>query len=127
MRTPIITCELDGKAQQSEVAARIIRGRIEKTLLGEIAVSGLPCDIRREGGQSPCNWRAIPCNILKERRVIPCNLSSQTYIKEVYDVTSCYLSVKIDMEAVRELHLELDIHKVCGGGGGGGGGRRHGC
>ena len=52
-------------ALRSEVAAAqdAMRAELEGEVSSAAAVSGLPCNIRREGGRSLVNWRAIPCNI----------------------------------------------------------------
>ncbi len=34
------------------------------------------------------------------------------YIKEVSTATKCYISIKIDLDAIDKLHLDLDIHSV---------------
>eukprot|EP01105_Mastigella_eilhardi_P025761 TRINITY_DN7112_c0_g1_i1.p1 TRINITY_DN7112_c0_g1~~TRINITY_DN7112_c0_g1_i1.p1 ORF type:complete len:1449 (-),score=402.34 TRINITY_DN7112_c0_g1_i1:65-4234(-) len=68
--TPIITATLVSK--KDVTSARIVKGRIEKTTLGEIA----------------------------------------EYIKEVYVKESCYLGVKLDLEAVHNLQLELTVQSV---------------
>jgi DNA-directed RNA polymerase III subunit RPC1 len=65
IRTPIINAKLIN--EENPVAARIVKGRIEKTELGDIA----------------------------------------DYIKEVYTPEGCYLVVKIDMDTVRKLKLEV--------------------
>jgi DNA-directed RNA polymerase III subunit RPC1 len=65
IRTPIINAKLIN--EENPVAARIVKGRIEKTELGDIA----------------------------------------DYIKEVYTPEGCYLVVKIDMETVNKLKLEV--------------------
>jgi DNA-directed RNA polymerase III subunit RPC1 len=69
--TPIITAKLVNEL--SAVSARIVKGRIEKTELGDIA----------------------------------------EYIKEVYTPQGCYLSIKIDLDAINALKLEVDIETIC--------------
>lgn len=68
--TPIIKAKLENET--SVVAARIVKGRIEKTELGDVA----------------------------------------EYIKEVYSPTGCYLSLKIDMQAIEALQLEVTIDSI---------------
>ncbi len=34
------------------------------------------------------------------------------YIKEVWTSTQCYISVKLDLDTIDKLHLDLDIHSV---------------
>lgn len=53
-------------------AARVVKGRLEKTTLGQIA----------------------------------------KHIKTVLRSTSCYLSVKLDLEAIEALQLEIDVRTV---------------
>ncbi|KAL1915660.1 uncharacterized protein VTP21DRAFT_6419 [Calcarisporiella thermophila] len=68
--TPLITCKL---ACADEIqASRIVKGRVEKTLLGDIA----------------------------------------EYIEEVYRPDESYLSVKIDMEAIKKLQLEISLYDI---------------
>lgn len=69
VKSPIITVELDGKAKTSEMAARYIRARIEKTTLGEIC----------------------------------------SHIAEVYDVTTSYISIKLDLKLIEDLNLEQEV------------------
>jgi len=68
--TPIITAPL---VNNKEVrSARIVKGRIEKTTLGEIT----------------------------------------KYIKEVFKENVCYLSIKLDLEAINSLQLEISAHSI---------------
>jgi len=68
--TPIISAKLVNDIDL--ISARIVKGRIEKTLLGDVA----------------------------------------KYIKEVYTPRGCYLEVKLDLEAINALKLELTINDV---------------
>jgi len=68
--TPIITAHLVNSG--NAISARIVKGRIEKTELGDVA----------------------------------------EYIKEVYTPQGCYLSVKIDLEAIKALKLEVNIDSI---------------
>eukprot|EP00644_Phytophthora_capsici_P003800 jgi/Phyca11/108224/e_gw1.15.640.1 len=68
--TPIITAALVCKTD--ERSARIVKGRIEKTTLGEIAV----------------------------------------HIKEVFARDQAYLSVKLDLTAIEQLHLNITARSV---------------
>lgn len=68
--TPIISAELFNK--NSEISARIIKGNLEKTLLGDIT----------------------------------------EYIKEVYTKSGCYLLIKLDLEAIENLKLDVNINQV---------------
>lgn len=68
--TPIITAELHNK--DSEASARIIKGNLEKTLLGDIT----------------------------------------EFIKEVYTKNGCYLLIKLDLQTIENLKLELTIRDV---------------
>lgn len=68
--TPIISAKLVNEIDV--ISARIVKGRIEKTVLGDIA----------------------------------------NYIKEVYTPRGCYLSVKMDLQAIEALKLEINIETV---------------
>ena len=68
--TPIISAELYNK--NSEISARIIKGHLERTLLGDIT----------------------------------------EYIKEVYTKTGCFLLIKLDLETIDNLKLDLNINQV---------------
>jgi DNA-directed RNA polymerase III subunit RPC1 len=70
--TPIIEAQLIAGVKDNEISARIVKGRIEKTELGDIS----------------------------------------EYIKEVYTPKGCYLSVKIDQEAIRALQLEVTMESI---------------
>ena len=65
--TPIIAAKLEN--ERSEVGARLVKARIEKTELGDVA----------------------------------------EYIKEVYTPQGCYLSIKIDLKAIKALQLAPDV------------------
>jgi DNA-directed RNA polymerase III subunit RPC1 len=68
--TPIITTTL---VNEDEVmSARIVKGRLETTLLGDIS----------------------------------------KYIKEVYSPKGCYLSIKLDLDVIDKLKLELSIDQI---------------
>ncbi|KAJ2818430.1 DNA-directed RNA polymerase III subunit C1 (rpo31), partial [Coemansia erecta] len=69
--TPMVSCKLVNENNLS--SARIVKGRIERTLLGDIAQS----------------------------------------IEEVYTATSCYLSIKIDMDVIEKLQLEVTLNDIC--------------
>jgi len=68
--TPIITATLLNNT--SEFAARIIKGKIEKTTLGDVC----------------------------------------KHIKEVYSPEGCYLSFRLNMEAIEALKLDIDIQHI---------------
>lgn len=68
--TPIISAALVSK--YDERSARIVKARIEKTTLGQVAV----------------------------------------HITEVIDADQAYLSVKLDLEAIEQLHLDIDVASV---------------
>ncbi|OMJ65718.1 hypothetical protein SteCoe_37735 [Stentor coeruleus] len=68
--TPIITARLLNN--KSIVSARIAKGKLEKTLLGDVAY----------------------------------------YVKEVFTQKGCFLSVKLDMQAIENLRLEINAEKV---------------
>ena len=68
--TPIITASLVCK--HDERSARIVKARVEKTTLGQVAV----------------------------------------HIKETYASDQAYLSVKLDMDAIEQLHLGIDASSV---------------
>jgi DNA-directed RNA polymerase III subunit RPC1 len=70
IKTPIITAKLVN--EKDLISARIVKGRLETTLLGDV------CE----------------------------------YIKEVYSPNGCYLSVKLDLDAIERLKLELHIEDV---------------
>ncbi|CAG8479721.1 17381_t:CDS:10 [Racocetra fulgida] len=68
--TPIITCKL---VNDSDVkSARIVKGRLETTYLGDIA----------------------------------------KYIDEIYERDSCYLAIKLDLDAIQKLQLETSIKEI---------------
>ncbi|KAJ2768583.1 DNA-directed RNA polymerase III subunit C1 (rpo31), partial [Coemansia nantahalensis] len=69
--TPIVKCKLINENSLS--SARIVKGRLERTLLGDIAQS----------------------------------------IEEVYTGSSCYLSVKIDLDVISRLQLEVTLPDIC--------------
>ncbi|KAK8814306.1 hypothetical protein WA158_008168 [Blastocystis sp. Blastoise] len=68
--TPIITVEL--QFNNSETSARIVKGRLEKTVLGEV------CEC----------------------------------IKEIYSPSQCYLDVKLNMDIIKQLYLQIDSKTV---------------
>jgi len=68
--TPIITTTLVN--QNDAISARIVKGRLETTVLGDIC----------------------------------------KYIKEVYSPKGCYLSIKLDMEVIEALKLELSMDMI---------------
>jgi len=68
--TPIITAPLVSNREVR--TARIVKGRIEKTTLGEIT----------------------------------------KYIKEVFKESVCYLSIKLDIDAISSLQLEINAHTI---------------
>lgn len=68
--TPIITAQL--VQNDSSTSARIVKARIEKTTLGEIA----------------------------------------EYIREVHSPEQSYVSIKLDLEAIQNLHLDVNAHTV---------------
>ncbi|GAB0091474.1 DNA-directed RNA polymerase [Sergentomyia squamirostris] len=68
--TPIITAELDNNTDME--FARKVKGRIEKTTLGEIS----------------------------------------SYIEEVYKPIDCYLLIKLDIDRIRVLGLEIDAETI---------------
>ncbi|CAG8537130.1 5091_t:CDS:10, partial [Scutellospora calospora] len=68
--TPIITCKL---VNDSDVkSARIVKGRLETTYLGDIA----------------------------------------KHIDEIYERDSCYLAIKLDLDAIQKLQLETNIKDI---------------
>jgi DNA-directed RNA polymerase III subunit RPC1 len=67
--TPIITAHLVSNADVR--AARVVKGRLEKTTLGQIA----------------------------------------KYIKTVLDVNQAFLQIQLDMEAIENLQLEIDLRR----------------
>jgi DNA-directed RNA polymerase III subunit RPC1 len=68
--TPIITAQL--VQNDNSTSARIVKARIEKTTLGEIA----------------------------------------EYIREVHSPEQSYVSIKLDMQAIQNLHLDVNTHTV---------------
>jgi len=68
--TPIIRAKL--VTEDCERSARIVKGRLETTILGDIC----------------------------------------KYIKEVYSPKGCYLSIKLDLDAIERLKLELTIDHI---------------
>ena len=68
--TPIITAKLINDTDP--ISARIVKGRIEKTLLGDVC----------------------------------------KYIKEVYSPEGCYLSFKLDVEAIEALKLDINLNMI---------------
>lgn len=70
IKTPIITAKLVN--EKDLISARIVKGRLETTVLGDIC----------------------------------------QYIKEVYSPSGCYLSIKLDLQAIESLKLELHVEDV---------------
>ncbi|KAI9353353.1 hypothetical protein DFJ73DRAFT_924461, partial [Zopfochytrium polystomum] len=70
--TPIMKAALVAKTSQDERAARVVKGRIEKTVLQDIT----------------------------------------EYVEEVIAPTECYIRIKIDIETVAKLQLELNLHSI---------------
>jgi DNA-directed RNA polymerase III subunit RPC1 len=68
--TPIITTKLVN--ENDVISARIVKGRLETTVLGDIC----------------------------------------KYIKEVYSPKGCYLSIKLDLNAMEALMLEITIENI---------------
>lgn len=87
INTPIITCKLVNS--DSDISARIVKGRVEKTLLGD--VSGL---------------------FILALALTNDYFQIAEFIEEVYCSDNCYLEVKIDLKTVRALQLELDLKKI---------------
>ncbi|KAJ3415502.1 hypothetical protein HDV05_004704 [Chytridiales sp. JEL 0842] len=72
INTPIIKATLVSKTSQNELAARVVKGRIEKTVLEDVA----------------------------------------EYIEEVISATGVSLRIKIDVESIQKLQLELNLDDV---------------
>ncbi|CAM9647891.1 unnamed protein product, partial [Ectocarpus fasciculatus] len=68
--TPIITAKL--VQDDSKTSARVVKAKIEKTTLGQVAV----------------------------------------YMKEVFSASECFIAIKLDMHAVQDLHLDINVHTV---------------
>ena len=68
--TPIITCNLVNDTV--EASARVVRGRIERTTLGDISA----------------------------------------YIKLIFDPTDAYVSIRLDVDAIQSMQLELTIADI---------------
>lgn len=68
--TPITTCQFD--CDTDEIVARVVKGRVESTTLGEIA----------------------------------------RYIKEVHRPDMSYIAIRIDLDAIRMLGLDITLEKV---------------
>ncbi|RUS34443.1 putative RPO31-DNA-directed RNA polymerase III, 160 kd subunit [Jimgerdemannia flammicorona] len=68
--TPVIKAEL--VSNQDVKAARIVKGRVEKTLLGDVA----------------------------------------EFVEEVYTPDQCYIGLKLDVEAINKLQLEINVYEV---------------
>ena len=65
-----------GRAVAAEIAQKVMAmPPLELTQiffgiqLGGAVASDLPCNVRRDGRSIPCNWRAIPCNIIRRKGV----------------------------------------------------------
>jgi DNA-directed RNA polymerase III subunit RPC1 len=85
--TPIITAELVNRT--SEHAARIVKGRIERTVLGD--VSGLDALGRR-------------------RRCLCVQIAS--VIEESWTSNAAYIEIHIDADAVQRLQLEVTLSSI---------------
>jgi DNA-directed RNA polymerase III subunit RPC1 len=105
--TPIITAKLVNDS--SKVSARIVKAKVEKTTLGEVSC-------RERWSRAYCNgiidqfrWRPYAsypllmwwCHVWWLAQVAE-------YIKEVYANDRCYIAIKLDLGAIRKLHLEID-------------------
>lgn len=85
--TPIITAELVNRT--SEHAARIVKGRIERTVLGD--VSGL---------------------VVVGRRGICLCVQIASVIEESWTSNAAYIEIHIDADAVQRLQLEVTLSSI---------------
>lgn len=116
--TPIITAQLD-KDDDADYA-RLVKGRIEKTLLGEVRDASddkkRSQAALREG--APAAGHAAPA--LPEELGTCCGLGGVTdessavstpqiseYIEEVFLPDDCFILVKLSLERIRLLRLEV--------------------
>lgn len=95
--TPIITAHLD--VEDDADFARLVKGRIEKTLLGEVGhVLHMMCIYKyvpeRSGEHS----------YYKASR---CRPQISEYIEEVFLPDDCFILVKLSLERIRLLRLEV--------------------
>lgn len=82
--TPIISAKL--VQDQSETAARIVKGRVEKTFLGDVS-----------------DWLCIQRYLLADQRLHSSQIAS--VIAGVYSSAQMYVSVHIDMKAIKALQV----------------------
>ncbi|CAB1112757.1 unnamed protein product [Ectocarpus sp. CCAP 1310/34] len=63
---------INASKDDSRTSARVVKAKIEKTTLGQVAV----------------------------------------YMKEVFSASECFIAIKLDMHAVQDLHLDINVHTV---------------
>lgn len=91
--TPIITAHLD--VEDDADFARLVKGRIEKTLLGEVDSLLHVCT------------RALRRTQLK--KASPYHHQISEYIEEVFLPDDCFILVKLSLERIRLLRLEVQM------------------
>lgn len=90
--TPIITAHLD--VEDDADFARLVKGRIEKTLLGEVALVLHMMSI----------YKYVPEHSEEHRC---CHPQISEYIEEVFLPDDCFILVKLSLERIRLLRLEV--------------------
>ncbi|XP_023805326.1 DNA-directed RNA polymerase III subunit RPC1 isoform X1 [Oryzias latipes] len=107
--TPIITAQLD--VEDDADFARLVKGRIEKTLLGEVVQTffvplkkNKKCDFHLRKRRKVVNkWKT-------NFRICPLQISE--YIEEVFLPDDCFILVKLSLERIRLLRLEVNAETV---------------
>lgn len=97
--TPIITAHLD--VEDDADFARLVKGRIEKTLLGEVALVLHVMNI----------FKYVPEHSEKHssNKASCCHPQISEYIEEVFLPDDCFILVKLSLERIRLLRLEVQI------------------
>lgn len=96
--TPIITAHLD--VEDDADFARLVKGRIEKTLLGEVSRA--------------CSMFCTSVTRCLEysTKTSGCLLQISEYIEEVFLPDDCFILVKLSLERIRLLRLEVPLLPV---------------
>lgn len=112
LSTPIITAHLD--VEDDADYARLVKGRIEKTLLGEVVKTHFTF-INKSEASDERRWLkdSIYSGVASDkcRPVIKfcsfCPLQISEYIEEVFLPDDCFILVKLSLERIRLLRLEV--------------------
>ncbi|XP_028287346.1 DNA-directed RNA polymerase III subunit RPC1 isoform X1 [Parambassis ranga] len=115
--TPIITAHLD--VEDDADYARLVKGRIEKTLLGEVVKTHFTF-INKSEASDERRWLkdSIYSGVASDkcRTVIKfcsfCPLQISEYIEEVFLPDDCFILVKLSLERIRLLRLEVNAETV---------------